>query len=211
MVTLRRGVLIVFEGIDGAGKTTQAKLLYEMLKRANHQVVLSKEPTEGRWGMKVKQLIEHGRDGIPPDEELEWFLRDRQEHVARIISPGLQQKKIVILDRYYLSTMAYQGSLGIDPETIERKNLEFAPPPDLLFLIEIPPHLGVRRKEEHKGRKTDSFEQEQYLFQVSKIFNDYHRQFVHRLAGNQSMDRIGTQAWEITTQYLRDHDLLVGQ
>jgi dTMP kinase len=211
MVSLRRGVLVVFEGIDGAGKTTQAKLLYERLKRANHQVVLSKEPTGGMWGMKLKQVIEQGRDGITPEEELEWFLKDRREHVANIISPGLQQKKIVILDRYYLSTIAYQGSLGIDPETIERKNLEFAPLPDLVFLIEIPPHLGVRRKEEHKGRTTDSFEQEHYLLEVNRIFDDYHRQFIHRLRGDQSADRIGSQAWEITTQYLRDRDLVIGK
>jgi len=209
MVTLRRGVLIVFEGIDGAGKTTQAKLLFERLKRADHEVLLSKEPTEGKWGLKLKKIIEQGRDGIPPEQELEWFLKDRQDHVANTISPGLQQKKIVILDRYYLSTIAYQGSLGIDPEEIESKNLEFAPQPDLLFLIEIPPHLGVRRKEENKNRKRDSFEQEHYLIAVSKIFNDYRRGFIHRLRGDESVGQVGTQTWEITTQFLKDHDLVV--
>lgn len=208
MIKLKKGILIVFEGIDGAGKTTQAKLLCERLKDADFEVVLSKEPTDGAWGQKVKKLLEQGRNRVSPQEELEWFIKDRQEHVANIIIPGLEQKKIVILDRYYLSTVAYQGSLGINPEEIERKNFAFAPQPNLLFLIEITPQVGIQRIKENRNNKVDFFEREHYLSKVNKIFVSFDKPFIHRLPGNETIPKIASQVWDITMRHLRERDLI---
>ncbi|MCX8012323.1 MAG: dTMP kinase, partial [Desulfobacterota bacterium] len=124
---LNKGVLIVFEGIDGGGKTTQARLLYGKLKQANFPVEISKEPTEGKWGKKLKELIKQGKNRIMPQDELEMFIRDRHQHIKKVVNPALKNKKIVILDRYYFSNMAYQGALDIAPQLIEKRNREFAP------------------------------------------------------------------------------------
>jgi len=93
----RKGILLAFEGVDGAGKTTQVKLLEEALKNAGENVVVSKEPTEGVWGQKIRKSASTGR--LPLDEELEAFIEDRKEHIKKLIAPSIEQGKIVILDR----------------------------------------------------------------------------------------------------------------
>jgi dTMP kinase len=118
---LCRGLLIVFEGIDGSGKTTHVRLLDQRLRRAGYDVVCLKEPTEGPWGQKLRQLAQHGRQEIPPTTELEWFLQDRREDVEHNIQPALARGQIVVLDRYYFSTIAYQGTLQLDPEEMGKK------------------------------------------------------------------------------------------
>jgi dTMP kinase len=208
MHRLKKGVLIVFEGIDGAGKSTQARLLYERLTKAQFNAELSKEPTEGRWGKKLRKLIEEGRGEVSPQEELELFIKDRFQHVEEIINPGLENNKIIILDRYYFSTIAYQGALGVDPREIEKKNSEFAPAPNLLFLIEIPPAAGIRRIKESRGKETDSFERESYLLRVGQIFQSLDRPFLYRLSGEESVQKLSDQTWGKTMAYLKDHNLI---
>jgi len=208
LVSLKRGVLIVFEGIDGAGKSTQAKLLFEELAKAGFETIFSREPTDGEWGRKLQGLIQNGRDDIDPREELELFVRDRREHVEKVISPGLNAKKIVILDRYYFSTIAYQGALGLDCEEIERRNTEFAPPPDILFLVQIPPASGIRRITETRGQGADFFEREGYLVKVEEIFNRLSKPFLYRLNGEETAQRLEKQAREIVFQWLRERDLV---
>jgi len=208
MKELKKGVLIAFEGIDGAGKSTQAELLYQRLKEANFKVIISKEPTEGEWGQKIKRLLKQGRRDIQPQEELEWFLRDRYQHVAKVIIPNLKKKKIIILDRYYFSTMAYQGSLGINPEEIEKRNLEFAPEPDLLFLIELTPYLGIKRIKRKREKEVDFFERESYLLKVSKIFDLLRRPFIYRLPGEETIQSLSKKTWNITMRYLKEEGLI---
>ena len=82
---LCRGLLLVFEGVDGAGKTTQIRLLAERLQGAGYDVICLKEPTEGPWGQKLRQLARHGRQGISPSMELDWFTQDRRENVEHNI------------------------------------------------------------------------------------------------------------------------------
>jgi len=208
MHRLKKGVLIVFEGVDGAGKSTQARLLYERLTKAQFEAVLSKEPTEGRWGKKLRKLIEDGRGDVGPQKELEWFIKDRFQHVKEIINPGLENNKIIILDRYYFSTIAYQGALGVDPREIEKRNGEFAPEPNLLFLIEIAPGTGIKRIKESRGKETDSFERESYLLKVGKIFHSLDKPFLYRLSGEESVQKLSDQTWEITTAHLEEHNLI---
>ncbi|MBL9085553.1 MAG: dTMP kinase, partial [Planctomycetia bacterium] len=89
--------MIVFEGIDGAGKTTQVGLLVDALRRAGEDVVSSKEPTRGPWGMKIRESAVKGR--LPEAEELQAFIEDRREHVRDLVGPALERGAIVVLDR----------------------------------------------------------------------------------------------------------------
>jgi dTMP kinase len=139
------GVLVAVEGIDGAGKTTQARALEAGLHRDVHPVpvVSSKEPTNGPWGQKIRASATTGR--MAPAEELEAFILDRQQHVAEVIAPTLAAGGVVILDRYYFSTAAYQGARGLDAAQILARNEEFAPRPDLLVILDLAPEVALTR------------------------------------------------------------------
>ena len=117
----RKGLLIVFEGTDGTGKSTQVQLLSQYLQDQGYPVVVTREPTEGQYGRKIRSLYMH-RNTCSREEELELFLADRREHVQQLLAPALTQGKIILCDRYFLSTAAYQGARGFDPENILRMN-----------------------------------------------------------------------------------------
>lgn len=161
------GSLIVFEGIDGTGKSTQTRWLKEHLEAMNHQVVLSREPTNGPWGQKLRESAEAGR--LAPQDELDFFLRDRSQHVDELILPSLRSGKVVILDRYYFSSMAYQGNRGFDPAEIRRKNEVFAPQPDLLLILDLDVETAHQRIG-GRGDTTNEFEQKANLQRCRDIF-----------------------------------------
>ncbi len=180
---LRKGFLIVFEGIDGAGKTTQAKRLYEKLNKKGACVELSKEPTDSIYGQKIKKLAAGERQYTTPEEEYKLFINDRRIHVANFIKPNLEKNHIVILDRYYFSAIAYQGALGLETEKIKAENEAFAPIPEFVFLIEVPSRLGIRRIQRGRGEIPNAFEKEDYLTKVDKIFKSMDENYILRLNG----------------------------
>ena len=162
-----RGLFIVIEGIDGTGKSTQARRLGEWLASQGREVVLSREPTAGPWGQKVRESAATGR--LSPEDELEYFLNDRREHVAELIAPSLAAGKIVVLDRYYFSTMAYQGARGFAPAEIRRKNEEFAPVPDLLLIMDLAVDAALERIGA-RGDTANEFEKRENLERCREIF-----------------------------------------
>src|SRR5690606_9901276 len=127
----------------GTGKSTQTKRLAEWLRGHGREVVLSREPTDGPWGTKLRESAATGR--LSPADELNYFLNDRRQHVEETILPALHTGKFVVLDRYYFSSMAYQGARGGDPEEIRRLNEAFAPPPDLLLILDLEVDLALER------------------------------------------------------------------
>lgn len=187
---LKQGFLIAFEGIDGAGKTTQANLLYEKLLKRGACVVQSKEPTDSIYGQKIKRLAAGERQYTSPEEEYLLFINDRRIHVENFIKPYLEKNHIVILDRYYFSTIAYQGALGLDPKKIQADNEAFAPIPEFVILIEVPPKLGIRRIEKSRGEVPNAFEKEEYLTKVDKFFNSLNENYILRLNGAQRRSQI---------------------
>jgi dTMP kinase len=190
----RAGFFIVFEGLDGAGKTTQARLLAERLQQTGYAVVRLKEPTDGPWGQKLRQLMQQGRQGVTPATELEWFLADRREDVEQNIRPALARGQMVILDRYYFSTMAYQGALGCNPDSIRQRNETFAPPPDLLFVLEISPAHGLQRVQ--RQRMPDSFERLEYLQRVAAVFAQMDFPYLRRLPATLAPETLHAQIWQ---------------
>jgi dTMP kinase len=164
---MKRGLFIVIEGIDGTGKSTQAARLAEWFSEQGREVVLSREPTAGPWGQRVRESAATGR--LSPEEELEYFLNDRRQHVEELIEPSLAAGKVVILDRYYFSTMAYQGLRGFDPLEIRRKNEAFAPRPDLLLILDLEVDAALERIGA-RGDMANEFEQRGNLERCQEIF-----------------------------------------
>lgn len=165
----RKGWLIAFEGIDGTGKTTQIALLAEALRQRGLSVVVTREPTDGPYGRKIRELYKN-RKSVTPEEELALFLDDRREHVAQVIAPALAKGQVVLTDRYYYSTAAYQGAAGHDPQKIIAANELFAPVPDMVIMLEAPVSLGVHRVQKLRGESLNDFEQEGALARVAEIF-----------------------------------------
>lgn len=195
----RKGRLIVFEGIDGTGKTTQIRLLAAELRRQGHEVVESREPTAGVYGQRIRALYQN-RAGVTPAEELALFIADRRQHVAELIAPALAAGKVVLSDRYYLSTAAYQGALGQDPEEIMRINEEFAPPPDLVILLELEVEQGLARITGSRQETPNDFEQESGLRAVAAVFQTLHRPFIRRLDGSRPVAEVQAAVWAEVVQ-----------
>ena len=157
----------MLEGIDGTGKSTQARRLGERFTAQGREVVLSREPTDGPWGSKVRESGGSGR--MSPQEELECFINDRRQHVEELIVPSLGAGKVVILDRYYFSTMAYQGARGFDSAEIRRMNEVFAPVPDLLLILDLDVDVALQRIGA-RGDTANEFEKRGSLQRCRDIF-----------------------------------------
>lgn len=134
-------LFIVLEGIDGSGKSTQARLLAEHFTKEGTDVVLTAEPSDAPTGRLIRCL----KSRPDPEEETRLFIRDRRHHVEHVIRPALIEGKVVICDRYIHSSMAYQGSRGVDPAKIFARNVSFALLPDVVFLLEIPVQDALAR------------------------------------------------------------------
>lgn len=139
----KRGLLIVIEGIDGTGKSTQARMLAESLRQQGEEVVLDREPSDGPYGRQLRESMTEGR--LEPLAELELFHKDRKQHVNDVILPALERGVHVVLDRYYFSTMAYQGARGFNVMELRAENESFAPAPDLLLILDLNVELALER------------------------------------------------------------------
>ena len=194
----QKGLLIVFEGIDGGGKSTQAQMLSERLHLRGLETVYFMEPSQGKWGRKIKDLALQA-DAITPQEELELFQKDRQENVKKNLKPALAQNKIIILDRYYFSTIAYQGAKGIDTQKIREMNEKFVVKPDLVFILDVEADCGLERIKDRK-QKDLLFERESYLVRVRAIFNQLKGDNIWHIDARRSRediaDEIVKKVWE---------------
>lgn len=164
---LQRGLLLAFEGIDGSGKSTQARRVAEWFRAQGREVVLTREPTDGPWGTKIRSA--RFTERLSPGDELEAFIEDRKEHVATLIAPALARGAVVIVDRYYYSTAAYQGARGLDPQALIRRNRAFAPVPDQVLLYDVEPKISLERIKS-RGEGVDLFETLEALTKVRAIF-----------------------------------------
>ncbi len=203
-IKLKKGILIAIEGIDGAGKTTQAKNLLDALKKEGYDAVYFKEPTAGQWGLKIRDIALNGRDHITADDELNYFIFDRREDVKENIGPALRSNKIVIMDRYYHSNIAYQGALGIDPEEIRRRNEieELFPMPDVVIILDVAPGIGVSRIIKFRKEELNKFEQEKYLNSVRDIFKKMDQENIRIIDGSRPVDEMNEHILNIA------HDII---
>ncbi len=190
---LKKGLLIAFEGIDGAGKTTQARLAQSALEAQSYRCMFLREPTDGPYGQRIRALARKGRFTLTPMEEFELFIEDRKEDVAENISPALAQKKIVLIDRYYYSSIAYQGALGLDKDFIQRENEKVAPRPDLIFYLNMPVELGRERICTNRQDRLTLFEEHDYLEHVKANFDSLQDPEIIPIDATQSEEQIHTE------------------
>lgn len=186
---MNAGRLIAFEGIDGAGKSTQLRRLAVALRAAGHAVVETREPTAGTFGQRIREMARSGAR-IAPEEELRWFVEDRREHVATVLRPGLAAGAIVLTDRYFLSTVAYQGARGLDVEQLLAQAEAEFPLPDLVLLIDVDPERGLERIAGRGGIAEPAFENSRFLAEVAAIFRTLTRSYVALIDGRGEPDRI---------------------
>lgn len=148
-------MFITFEGIEGCGKSTQAKKLHEFFLSKKIPVILTREPGGTKAGEKIREiLIDEKIEKLEAKTELFLNFAARLEHVEKLIKPALREKKTVISDRFFDSTFAYQGSaFGLDEKLIsEVKKMtigDFAP--DITFLINVPVDVAFKRIEGREG------------------------------------------------------------
>jgi dTMP kinase len=197
---VRQGVLIVFEGTDGTGKSTQLQLLSRYLQDKGYPVITTREPTEGQYGQKIRALYVN-RNKYSREEELELFLADRREHVHELLAPALEQGKVILCDRYFLSTAAYQGARGFDPENILELN-HFAPDPDLALLFQVPLDTGLKRITSGRGDELNDFEQRECLGRVAAIFASIKRPYIQPIDAAGSIEEVHRKVIEYVSPLL---------
>ncbi len=163
---MARGVFIVFEGIDGSGKSTHVKLLCDELRRQGHRVLQTEEPSRGRIGRFIRDAVEQGSRRGWVEVEALLFAADRFEHTKGVIEPALEKGLIAVSDRYVHSSLAYQGAEGLSLDWIRELN-RFALKPDLVLLLDITPKAGLARM--NRRRKT-VFEEHDPLERVRSIY-----------------------------------------
>jgi dTMP kinase len=153
-----RGALITFEGVEGSGKSTQARRLAGTLEARGLGVSLTSEPDGTPLGVAIRAMLELDGPRRTPLAEALLFMAARQQHVAQVIRPALERGHVVISDRYVDATVAYQGhGRGLDVRAIEELNLIATGGvlPDLTLVLDVPVEVGMTRI---AGRAHDSFE-----------------------------------------------------
>ncbi|URD69314.1 dTMP kinase [Leptospira borgpetersenii] len=193
---IEKPIFVVFEGIDGSGKSTLCKSLTEKLTERGIPSVNFTEPTNFETGKYLRKFL-RGEIDLERKEQIDAFLNDREESLRQNILPSLESGKNVLLDRYIYSTAAYQSGDDLLPETIIEKNLKKNfKIPDLLFYLDLNPAIALERLSQRKENK----ERFETLAQLEKIRSAYDRilpKETIRIDGVKGPDEIVQECLEI--------------
>jgi dTMP kinase len=199
---MKDGLLIAFEGIDGTGKSTQLQLLATFLQDMGCRVSTTREPTDSSYGRRIRELYVD-RGSCTLEEELELFIQDRRLHVLEFIEPQLAEGRIVLTDRYYYSTAAYQGAAGMNVAEIFARN-SFAPVPDLVILLTMDPEISIARIQEGRGDKLNDFEQLDQLKKVAAHFDLFSDSCIHRIDAAAALQQVQNQVQSTVSALLEE-------
>lgn len=197
-----QGTLIAFEGIDGSGKSSQVDPLAAWLRERGHAVTVSAEPTAGPHGQALRDAWRAGQR-LPVEEELDLFEADRRDHVTRLIRPALNRGETVLIDRYYYSSAAYQGTQpGQTPAGVLSRFETFCPRPDLVLLFDLPVDEALRRMTASRST-LDAMEAHDNLLRVRQAFRAIDRPEFVRIDATRPMDEVRLSVREIVRERLR--------
>ena len=198
---MKKGFFITFEGTEGSGKTTQMKLLGEILKRYGVPFLLTREPGGSRLSTQLRHWILNRLEyNLMPEAELFLFLADRAQHVREVIRPALEKGKVVLCDRYTDSTLAYQGGgRGFDLKLLKTMNEAASGglKPHLTILFDVPVEIGLKRAR-GRGKGRDRMEREKLEFhrRVRRTFLQIARQERRRVLvvdADQSKEKVSEE------------------
>ncbi|KON32379.1 hypothetical protein AC478_00355 [miscellaneous Crenarchaeota group-1 archaeon SG8-32-3] len=186
-----------FEGLDGCGKTTQAKLLTKKLGKSN-RAVYTAEPSRGKIGTYIRESYLYGEKRLSIVLEALLFAADRIEHVENEVIPALNEGHLVISDRYIYSSLAYQGAAGLSLEWIENVN-EYALKPDLALFIDVNPKTVMGRLKPEKSVMEDLETQKKVRETYFKFVEDGR---LTRIDGDKSEKQVAKEVYEVVTKFL---------
>jgi len=166
-MSMANGLLVVFEGIDGAGKSTQIARLAAFVTSLGLECVSSREPTMGIYGRQLRESALQSRKSVEAEHQL--LMLDRREHLAELVMPALARGAVVVLDRYYFSSVAYQSGSTLSEAQILADNEAFARAPDLLFILDLPINISLARIGQ-RGSGADAFESTETLTRCRDVF-----------------------------------------
>lgn len=194
----RKGSFIVIEGLDGSGKTTQAKILVRKLKQSCG-AVFTAEPSQGKTGKFIRNRILYGEKRSPITVEALLFAADRIEHINNEVLPKLEEGRLVICDRYTYSSLAYQGSAGLSLDWIKVIN-QNALKPDLSLFIDVDPEVVLsrlkRKKSVMENLKTQQKVREIYL----EFVNNGELKIID---GDKPKVEVAREVVDVVTKFLR--------
>jgi len=204
-----RGLFIAFEGIEGAGKSTQVERLAARLKSQHLEVLVVREPGGTELGEEARRLVLHGRDELSPATELFLYLVARADMVHRVIRPALKQGRIVIADRYELSTRAYQAKGRGLPEPKVKSAIALATSglmPDLYVVLDLPRDAG-RRRQRSQGKLPDRIEREGDGFheRVAEAFRNAEGPSIAHVEAGGDPDEVAEAVWRVVEARFGSH------
>ena len=163
------GLFITLEGVEGCGKSTQARCLADRLQSFSIPLVLTLEPGGTQVGKDIRRiLLDFRNQNLSPLAELFLYEADRSQHVKEVISPALEQGKWVLCDRFYDATVVYQGfarQQDMDLIGVLNKRASFGIVPDITFLIDCPVEVGIQRAMKREAARPVSLEEGQDRFE----------------------------------------------
>ncbi|WP_226688662.1 dTMP kinase [Ruegeria arenilitoris] len=203
------GLFLTFEGIDGSGKSSQARMLAERLRDLGHEVVLTREPGGSVGAEEIRRLVLEGDpDRWSAETELLLFTAARRDHLERTIEPALAAGKVVICDRFADSTRMYQGLSRGDLRGVvdQLHSLVIGREPDLTLLIDMDPQTGLARAKGRQG-KEERFEdfgidlQQKMRAGFLALADEFPDRF-RVIDGNRDMDSVAQDVTDIVLQAL---------
>lgn len=195
----RKGFFICIEGLDGCGKTTQAKLLVRKLCEKGFDAFYTAEPTRGKIGKFIKKYYLHGEKRGSVIVEALLFAADRFEHVEKEIVPALNEGKLVVSDRYIYSSLAYQGAAGLDLKWIKELN-KHAIPPNLAIFLDVKPEIVLQRLQRKKSVMEKLAIQRKVREVYEKLVKDGK---LVRVDGNKSKEEVAKDIFNLILKALK--------
>ena len=180
---MKKNLFIVADGIDGSGKSEIVKMLHNYLfsKQKNYRILTTREPTNGKYGKLIREMLKKENNPKSSSKKLmDLFIKDREEHLKNIIEPFLKKNdknelNIVLCDRYYYSTIAFQGAQGLKLKDLIIENKGFRKP-DIAFILDVEPSIALKRIEyraKEKFEKLDFMKKiRQKFLQLPKLLED---------------------------------------
>ncbi len=195
-----KGFFICVEGLDGCGKTTQARMLVKNLKRRGFDALYTAEPSRGKIGKFIMQHCLNVEKRVPSVVEALLFAADRFEHLEHEVKPALNMGKIVVSDRYVYSSLAYQGAAGLDLKWIRKVNM-YALTPNLAIFIDVQPETVFKRLKPKKSVMEK--------IETQRKVREYYMKFVKKgdlvkVDGNRSKADVAEEILSIVTSHLQN-------